>query len=122
MSERTEKIIRKIQKGAKEAGDRTLDLDRKSVEQKRKNLMKTFKQFMENVSPRNLKAGEAYGDDSYQERLHKLRRDKQKEKDLEQKSTNDRLYQERKSKGIRATNKNGQKGWIHNGKFTVGDW
>ena len=65
----------------------------------------------------------SYGDPDYQDRLQKQRKEERQKKEKTQKGISDKLYNERtRGKGIRATNKQGQKGWIKDGKFTVGDW
>jgi hypothetical protein len=85
--------------------------------------MKTFKEFVEAVTPSRFVPGEtSYGDPGYQERLTKERQKEKKEKEKEQESRHKKLYDERKKRGIRATNKQGVKGWIKKGVFTAGDW
>ena len=123
MSQRSQEIIKRIQKASKKAGDPTLDLDRNQVEAERQKVMKTFKEFVEAVTPSRFVPGESsYGDRSYQERLERTRRKEKEKKQQELESRHKKLYQERKKRGIRATNKEGVKGWIKNGVFTSGDW
>jgi hypothetical protein len=119
MSQRSQEIIKRIQKASKKAGDPELDLNRNQVEAERQKVMKTFKEFVESV----FAPGEtSYGDPKYQERLAKKREEEKKKKEAEQKSKHDELYKERKhGRGIRAT-KDGVKGWIKNKIFTPGDW
>jgi hypothetical protein len=122
MTQRSQEIIKTIKKAGSEAGDRTLDLNRKEVEDLRQNTKKTYKQFLEAVTPK-LGMSKSYGDSDYQERLQKQRKKEQEKKEAGRQKTSDELYKERtRGRGIRATNKEGQKGWIKNGKFTVGDW
>lgn len=49
MSQRSQEIIRTIKKAGSKAGDPTLDLNRKEVEDLRQNTKKTYKQFLESV-------------------------------------------------------------------------
>jgi len=123
MSQRSQEIIKRIKKASKLAGDPGLDLDRNQVETERQKIMKTFKEFVEAVTPSRFVPGEtSYGDPGYQERLTKERQKEKKEKEKEQESRHKKLYDERKERGIRATNKQGVKGWIKKGVFTAGDW
>jgi hypothetical protein len=123
MSQRSQEIIKRIKKASKLAGDPGLDLDRNQVETERQKVMKTFKEFVEAVTPSRFVPGESnYGDPGYQERLTKERQKEKKEKEKEQESRHKKLYDERKKRGIRATNKQGVKGWIKKGVFTAGDW
>jgi hypothetical protein len=81
--------------------------------------MKTFKEFLEAVTPSKLEKGETYGSGGYQDRLTKARK---KEKEKQQQDTSTELYKERtQGRGIRAT-EGGVKGWIKNKKFTPGNW
>jgi hypothetical protein len=50
MSQRSQEIIKRIQKISKLAGDSKADLDRNQVEAERQKVMKTFKEFVEAVS------------------------------------------------------------------------
>jgi hypothetical protein len=123
MSQRSQEIIKRIKKASKLAGDPGLDLNRNQVETERQKVMKTFKEFVEAVTPSRFVPGESnYGDPGYQERLTKERQKEKKEKEKEQESRHKKLYDERKERGIRATNKQGVKGWIKKGVFTAGDW
>ena len=124
MSQRSQEIIKRIKKASKLAGDPGLDLNRNQVETERQKVMKTFKEFVEAVTPSRFVPGESnYGDPGYQERLTKERQKEKKEKEKEQESKHKELYRERtKGRGIRATNKQGVKGWIKKGVFTAGDW
>ncbi len=80
MSQRSQEIIKRIQKASKLAGDSKADLDRNQVEAERQKVMKTFKEFVEAVTPSRFVPGESnYGDPGYQERLTKERQ-KEKEK------------------------------------------
>lgn len=122
MTQRSQEIIRTIKKAGSKAGDPTLDLNREEVKDLMQKTKKTYKEFMEAVTPK-LGMSKSYGDSDYQERLQKQRKEEQEKKGAERQKTSDELYKERtRGKGIRATNKQGQKGWIKNGKFTVGDW
>ena len=123
MSQRSQEIIKRIKKASKLAGDPGLDLDRNQVETERQKVMKTFKEFVEAVTPSRFAPGEtSYGDPSYQERLTKERQKEKNKKEKEQEARHKELHQERKhGKGIRAT-KDGVKGWIKNKIFTPGDW
>jgi hypothetical protein len=116
---RAEKIKALIQSAAKKAGSKDLDLTRKEVE----NLhQKTYKEFIESVTPR-LGTSKSYGDTDYQEKLQRQRKEEQQQKEQDQEKKAKDLYKERtKGRGIRATNKEGKKGWIKDGKFSVGDW
>ena len=123
MSKISQEIIRTIKKAGSKAGDRTLDLNRKEVEDLRQNTKKTYKQFLEAVTPKLFGKNTSYGDTEYQKELEKQRGEERQKKENKQRQTSDELYKERtRGRGIRATNKQGQKGWIKNGKFTVGDW
>jgi hypothetical protein len=123
MSQRSQEIIKRIQKISKLAGDSKADLDRNQVEAERQKVMKTFKEFVEAVSLSRFEPGEtSYGDPKYQERLERARKKEKEEKAQELESRHERLYKERKTRGIRATNKEGVKGWIKNKIFTPGDW
>ncbi len=84
--------------------------------------MKTFKEFLEAVTPSKLEKGETYGSGGYQDRLTKARKKENAEEEKQQKDTSTKLDQDRKyGKGIRAT-EDGVKGWIKDGKFTPGNW
>jgi hypothetical protein len=84
--------------------------------------MKTFKEFLEAVTPSKLEKGETYGSGGYQDRLTKARKKEKEEKEKQQQDTSAKLYQDRtQGRGIRAT-EGGVKGWIKGGKFTPGNW
>jgi hypothetical protein len=85
--------------------------------------MKTFKQFLEAVTPSRFDPGETnYGNQSYQDRLTKARKKEKEEKAKRQQDTSTELSKERtQGRGIRAT-EGGVKGWIKNKKFTPGNW
>jgi hypothetical protein len=84
--------------------------------------MKSFKEFVEAVTPSNLEKGETYGSEGYQRRLAKKREEAKKKKEKQQQDTSTELYKERtQGRGIRAT-EGGVKGWIKGGKFTPGNW
>ncbi len=85
--------------------------------------MKSFKEFVEAVTPSRFEPGETnYGNQSYQDRLAKKREEENAEEEKQQQGTSTKLYQDRKyGKGIRAT-EGGVKGWIKGGKFTPGNW
>ncbi len=84
--------------------------------------MKTFKQFLEAVTPSKLEKGETYGSGGYQDRLTKARKKEKEEKEKQKQDTSTELYKERtQGRGIRAT-EGGVKGWIKNKKFTPGNW
>jgi hypothetical protein len=81
MSQRSQEIIKRIKKASKLAGDPGLDLDRNQVETERQKVMKTFKEFVEAVTPSRFEPGEtSYGDPKYQERLERARKKKKKKK------------------------------------------
>ena len=61
MTQRSQEIIRTIKKAGSKAGDRTLDLNRKEVEDLRQNTKKTYKEFMEAVTSK-LGMSKSYGD------------------------------------------------------------
>jgi hypothetical protein len=88
---RVQKLIKIINKTAKKAGDSDLDLNRNEVESERKKMMKTFKEFVEAVTPSRLEKGETYGSEEYQRRLTTARQEEKKKKEKEQKQTSTEL-------------------------------
>jgi deoxyribodipyrimidine photolyase len=119
---RVQKLVKIINKTAKKAGDSDLDLNRNEVETERQKMMKTFKEFVEAVTPSRLEKGENYGSEEYQRRLTQARQKEEKEKEQQRQATSAKLYKERtEGRGIRAT-QGGVKGWIKGGKFTPGNW
>jgi len=101
MSQRSQEIIKRIKKASKKAGDPGLDLDRNQVETERQKVMKTFKEFVEAVTPSRFIPGESnYGDPGYQERLTKERQKEKKEKEQKAKQLKTDLHIERTRLGI----------------------
>jgi hypothetical protein len=54
-------------------------------------MMKTFKEFVEAVTPSRLEKGETYGSEEYQRRLTTAREKEKREKEKEQKQTSTEL-------------------------------
>jgi hypothetical protein len=93
---RVQKLVKIINKTAIKAGDSDLDLNRNEVESERKKMMKTFKEFVEAVTPSRFEPGETnYGNQSYQDRLTKARKKEKEEKAKQQQGTSDKLHLKR---------------------------
>jgi hypothetical protein len=116
MSQRSKEIIRTIKKAGSKAGDRTLDLNRKEVENLRQNTKKTYKEFLEGV----IKPGDSH---DFERKFHPKEKNSHKELKGQEIEANNRRAREDSSssgQGILGYYKDPETGKVRKGRKKEG--